>query len=177
MTDDRPDVFEPEQGQASGEEIGFAAEDLERQDLPEADAEEVPEPAARARRGCLRWLLAVAASLLALAILLGLVAVALYNFGTMETPSAQIQTEYDQLVAQRRVPPQGKSPGLRIPIPGCRCHAADADIALKQPGRQPDVTVVIAHRYRTISQCMDCHGTEKEPAGLEGQPLEDSPAQ
>jgi hypothetical protein len=182
MTEDELDsatLDDPQQGQAIAEEADLAYQDLEQEDRPAIDVEEppAPEPAVRRRRGCMWWLVAVGLSILALIAIFGLVGLLLFNFGTMEAPSAQIQADYDQLVARRQIPAEAKSPGFRIPIPGCRCHAADADIGQKMPGRQPDVALVIAHRYRTISQCSQCHGSEKEPAGIEGQRLEDSPPQ
>jgi hypothetical protein len=134
------------------------------------------EGAARRRPGLLEWVGRIALSLLVIVVGFAGLAALLYNFGTMETPSAEIQGQYEQLVASGQVPPPAASPGFRIPIPGCRCHAADPDIGIKQPGRTPDVSLVMAHRYRTISQCGRCHGGS-EPPGVEGQPLEDAPPQ
>jgi hypothetical protein len=180
MTEDRMDsveVSDPEQGQVLGEEADLAYLDLEEQDGPAIDVEDAPGPEPRGRRGCLWWLAAVAVCAVALSAVLGLVGAMLYNFGTMETPSERILAEFDQMVARQEASPGAKSPGFRIPIPGCRCHAADPDVGIKDPGRKPDVTIVIGHRYLTISQCSQCHGGGKEPSGIEGQPLEDAPAQ
>jgi hypothetical protein len=173
-----PDVADPMQGQVFGEETDLQYRDLEEVDAPGIDVEEAPEAdeAAKKRTGFLGWVGRIFLTLLV--ILLGLAGLAalLYNFGTMEAPSAEVQGQYDQLVATGQALPTIASPGFRIPIPGCKCHAADPDIGNKQPGRTPDVSLVMAHRYRTISQCGQCHGGN-EPKGVEGQPLEDAPAQ
>jgi hypothetical protein len=171
------DVSDPQQGQAAGEESDLAYLDLEERDRPGIDVEEAPEAPARKRRGCLWWTLVVLAALVGLAVVLVAAGAVLYEFGTMQTPSDQVLTQYDSLAANGQVPPAPPSPGFRIPIPGCTCHAADANIAAKVPGRHPDPVLVVEHRYRTIAQCMDCHGSGKEPAGIEGQPTEDAPAQ
>jgi hypothetical protein len=135
-----------------------------------------PEASAKKPRTLLGLLGGIALTLLVVVIGLGGLAALLYNFGTMETPSAAVQGQYDQLVASGQAQQSAPSPGFRIPIPGCTCHAADPDIGTKQPGRTPDVSLVMAHRYRTISQCGQCH-PGSEPKGVEGQPLEDAPAQ
>jgi hypothetical protein len=152
-------------------------ESLDR-DLEEADdpAIGVDTSEAKERKGFRWWLGMSALTLLVIVLGLGMMAVVLYNFGTMETPSAEIQGQYQQLVDSGQAPPQATSPGFRIPIPGCTCHAADPNIATKVPGRVPDVSLVMAHQFRTISQCGTCHGGT-EPKGVEGQPLEDAPAQ
>jgi hypothetical protein len=180
MTEDEiesMDAAEPEQGPLVGEEAGQSRDDdsAERDDTG-AGGGSGAEGRAPGRRGCLWWLGVTGAVLVVLLVVVGSAGVVLYNFGTMEPPAADIQAEYDRLVVNGQVP-QVRSPGFRIPIPGCRCHAADLDIGSKIPGRQPDVTIVMAHRYLTISECGSCHGDEKEPAGIEGQPLEDSQPQ
>lgn len=129
------------------------------------------------KRGWAARLVVVGLWAVAAVAVLGILGVLLYNFGTMETPTAAEEAQYQRLVDSGAAQPLPPSPGLRIPIPGCTCHAADANIAQKVPGRQPDVTLVMAHRYRTLSQCGQCHGNGKEPPAIEGQPTEDAPAQ
>ena len=125
--------------------------------LSEADEQAESAPS-RARRSWQWWLGRVSLIVLFLAYLV------LLDYGTMWPPSAAAEVEYQSLVAQGKAPPEPDSPGFRIPIPGCVCHAADADLATKLPGHVPDVTLVIAHRYRTLGQCFsaECHGGKTE---------------
>ena len=108
-------------------------------------------------------------------LLLAIGALFLWNYGTMWPPTAEAQAEYDALAAQGRVSPQASAPGFRVPIPGCVCHAGDADLTAKAPGHVPDVTLVMAHRYRTLSECYSagCHGGESEATEgpVQGEPL------
>ena len=122
---------------------------------PEAGRVDPPSPRPRSR--VLRWLARIAIAVAAVVVVGAVAAVLLYNFGTMEAPTPEFLAEYARLAAAGQVPPEQPAPGLRIPIPGCRCHAADLDIAAKIPGRKPNPAALMAHRYLTISQCGGCH--------------------
>ena len=135
-----------------GYEAAAAAEGA----TPEVD-EGAPETR-RLRRGLGWWLGRIAIVLVSLVVLVVAAGLLLYNFGTMEAPTPAFLAEYARLAEAGQVPPAAPAPGLRIPIPGCRCHAADPDIGAKIPGRQPDPMQLMAHRYLTISQCGGCHG-------------------
>ncbi len=193
------DVTEPEQGQAMGEESDLEYRDLAEQDEPpidvdmgsdaggevlDQDSDAEDGDSARRERVWIFGLTGLAGlAVLTLlwvagaAVVLVAAGAVLYDYGTMQAPSATEEAQYQQLVSSGQAEPLAPAPGFRIAIPGCVCHAADPNIASKVPGRQPDVTIVMAHRYRTLSQCGDCHGNENEPSSIEGQPLEDSPPQ
>jgi hypothetical protein len=74
---------------------------------------------------------------------LALVATVLYFFGTMESPSAEMRTAYQEAYAAGLAPAVTPA-GFHIPIPGCRCHSTDPVLTLQ-------------HEGRTISQCSGCH--------------------
>jgi hypothetical protein len=160
MSDQGPDYDHERETPAA--DAGFAA------------AASEPTPAAeRRRRGAGWWVARVALALAATVLVLLVAGLLLYNYGTMWPPSAEVDAQYQTLVAAGKAPPETPAPGLRIPIPGCVCHAADADLAQKAPGHAPDPTVVVAHRYRTIRECFSqgCHGGGEAAEGrVPGEP-------
>ena len=133
-------------------------------DSVEAVAETSSEtvPSVRPRRSWQWWLGRIGLTLAVAAVLILVGGLLVYNYGTMMPPSAEVQADYDTLVSQGKAPPEASAPGLRIPVPGCVCHAADSDIASKDPGHVPDPILVITHRYRTLSECFTCHSQRNE---------------
>ena len=107
----------------------------------EAFAEEPPGPGRRKRPLWVRVLRGIGIALLVLVA----VAVLLYNYGSMWTPSAEVRQAYAQGVEQGIVPPIEKE--FHIPIPGCVCHSSDPVLQMQ-------------HESRHIKDCMNpgCHG-------------------
>lgn len=85
-----------------------------------------------------RVLILIAATVLVLVA----VALVLYNFGSMWTPSADVRQAYAATVAAGQAPPIEAS--FHIPIPGCVCHSSD-------PAQQ------MQHSTRRIKDCAGCH--------------------
>jgi hypothetical protein len=110
------------------------------------EREIAPEPAPRRRPWWQRVLIGLAFAVL----LLGLLAVLLYNFGGMMPPSAEAKAQYASLVAAGQVP--SAESRLHIPIPGCVCHSDDP-------------VLQVEHSKRSLSQCMGCHGGSGAVAG------------
>ena len=73
------------------------------------------------------------------------VAVLLYNFGSMWTPSADVRQAYAASAAAGQAPPVDGA--FHIPVPGCVCHS-------------PDAAVQMHHSARRIKDCRTpgCHG-------------------
>jgi hypothetical protein len=159
-------------GDIRGDETyeGRPAEDDESE--VEQAVDETPSP--RPRRPWTWWLSRVALYAVIGVLLLTIAGLLVYDYGTMWPPSAEAEAQYGYLVDQGQASPLAPSPGFRIPIPGCVCHAADADLARKDPGHVPDVTLVMAHRYRTLAECFSagCHGgqTEATEGPVQGEP-------
>ena len=119
---------------------------------PEGGCEGSPSGHSRRRRILER----IALTLLALVLGLAALAVVAYDFGSMERPSAEMRARYDALVSAGQAAPM-RSSGLRIPIPGCRCHSDD-------PVQQ------VRHAGYAIRECSRCHGVSAQaqagtPAG------------
>lgn len=76
----------------------------------------------------------------------------LYEFGGMQSPTAEQYAEYAQLQASGAVPP-APTGGLHIPIPGCKCHSNDPVLAVQ-------------HSRRSMSQCKSCHGGGGTPVAV-----------
>lgn len=75
-------------------------------------------------------------------LVLAAVALVLYNFGSMQAPSAEMRQAYAATVAAGQAPPIEAS--FHIPIPGCVCHSSD-------PAQQ------MQHSTRRIKDCAGCH--------------------
>lgn len=112
----------------------------------EATAEVAPveEPTARRKpkgRMLKRVLKGIGVTLLVLVVL----GVLLYSFGSMQSPSSEVRQAYAAGVATGQVPAIGQS--FHIPIPGCVCHS-------------PDPVLQMQHESRHVKDCMTagCHG-------------------
>jgi hypothetical protein len=82
-------------------------------------------------------------TLLSVVLLVVVLGVLAYEFGSMETPTPEVRAQYAALVASGAAPP-APATGFHIPIPGCRCHGTD-------PVQQ------VQHAGYTIRQCSACH--------------------
>lgn len=71
-----------------------------------------------------------------------LLALLLYQFGSMWPPSAEARAAYAAGVAAGQLPPVGSS--FHIPVPGCVCHS-------------PDPVLQVQHESRHIRDCTGCH--------------------
>ena len=129
--------------------------------------------AGRAGRSASWWVTRVALVTAVSALVLVVAGLLVYDYGTMWPPSAEAEAQYQALVTAGKAPPELPPPGPRIPIPGCVCHADDADLTKKAPGHIPDPTIVVAHRYRTLRECFTqgCHGGGEATEGrVPGEP-------
>ena len=136
-------------------------------------SEQRPPVSGRPRRGASWWVTRVALVAVVSALVLLVAGLLVTSYGTMWPPSAEVEAQYQALVTAGKAAPELPAPGFRVPIPGCVCHAADADLAKKAPGHVPDPTVVVAHRYRTLRECFTqgCHGGGEATEGpVPGEP-------
>jgi len=92
-----------------------------------------------------RWLKRLGIGFLVTVLVVIVLGVTAYEFGTMEPPTARQRAEYAQLVRQGKMPPVQFEQGLRVPIPGCKCHSNDPYLAVQ-------------HSSVPIRQCSSCHG-------------------
>jgi len=110
-------------------------------------------PPAEPRRSA-RWKRVLKRTLIALAVIVGLLVVAgvlAYEFGGMSgSVHPELLGEYDQLVAS------GKEPAIQkrfvIPIPGCQCHSTDPVQTAK-------------HQVYRMSECGRCHNGGETASG------------
>ena len=93
----------------------------------------------------LRWLKRLGIGFLVTVLVVIVLGVMAYEFGTMEPPTVQQRAAYAALVRQGKMPPVQFEQGPRIPIPGCKCHSNDAYLAVQ-------------HSSVPIRQCSSCHG-------------------
>jgi hypothetical protein len=142
-----------------GEPAGPAERSGAQTEVPPGGGTDSARGPRRSRR---RWLGRAALAAVTLVLVLTVAGLVVYDYGTMWPPTAETEAEYQALVAAGKAPPEPPAPGLRIPIPGCVCHANDADLAVKAPGHAPDPILVITHRYRTFGECAGCHGGKSE---------------
>ena len=112
-----------------------------------AEGAEHSAPSARSPR---RILKRVGLTLLAVVAFLAILGAAAYGFGSMETPSAEMRTAYQGLVASGQAKPVAPA-GFHIPIPGCRCHSTDPVVTMQHEG------------YR-IRDCASCHSGSRAGA-------------
>jgi hypothetical protein len=94
-----------------------------------------PNPKGRVLKQVLKG---IGGTLLVLVVLV----VLLYNFGSMQSPSSEVRQAYAAGVATGKVPAIGQS--FHIPIPGCVCHS-------------PDPVLQMQHESRHVKDCAGCH--------------------
>jgi hypothetical protein len=85
-----------------------------------------------------RVLVGLGVTVTVLAILAG----ALYLFGGMQPPSAEVRAAYAAEVAAGRQP--AIAARFTIPVPGCVCHTDDP-------------VLQVQHSVRRMSECSGCH--------------------
>jgi hypothetical protein len=111
----------------------------ESEDTPMTDQTSSEETTPR-KRG---WVKKAGITLLVLVGLLAVTGFVLYQYGSMEPPSAQMRAQYAAL-RTAGVAPAVQPAGFHVPIPGCKCHSTDPVQTLK-------------HEGYTIRQCSSCH--------------------
>lgn len=104
-----------------------------------------------------RVLKKLGAIVLTAVVVLVVLGVLLYNFGSMERPSRTVKAQYEAMLAAGVAPKVER--GFSIPIPGCKCHSDDPVLQMQ-------------HANRHIKDCSGCHsrgGAQAQaPAGVSG---------